>query len=247
MNSMHVFAAISALFFTATLATAKVTFEQSAIEIDAYDFVEVTLKVAGPTAKNPFRDAIVTGQFQRQESPPSNVEGFCDSPDGTVHRIRFMPTKPGPYSYGHLTSVHGHGDFKFRTSPWADFAMYQRWDEAGGHDFLLKHRQTQAKTGRPMPQVNEEYGYEDHYPGKWGVPRLPAQRRDCGRGSRCREIPGAVVQSLQRPVGDDRACLGTEMEVAESAGRRRLGGGAATGRMNRQSAWPTVMWHLLLH
>jgi hypothetical protein len=68
----------------------------------------------------------------------------------------------GPYK--HLTSVHGHGDFKFRTLPWADFAMYQSWDEGGSHDFLLKHRQTQAKTGRPMPQVNEEYGYEDHYP-----------------------------------------------------------------------------------
>lgn len=405
MNSMHVFAAISALFFAATPATAKVTFEQSAAEIDAYDFVEVTLKVAGPTAKNPFRDAIVTGQFERQGSPPSNVEGFCDSPDGTVYRLRFMPTKPGPYSYtveyrqgdsrqshsgkftardgkhrglvrvdkehpwhfvwegtgehyfwngtttywllgwqdedvirqaidrlarlkvnrirvalcgrttsgqrwyeplvvntdkfqfrlnpwvaerpdsvdkpgfdvtrynvpfwqkcermlryardkgmvvsiifyldgrdpgvepfgkaqmgcadeqryyrygvarlaafsnvmwdvtneyqlfrdepwtdkmgtliktcdpyGHLTSVHGHGDFRFRTSPWADFAMYQRWDEAGGHDFLLKHRQTQAKTGRPMPQVNEEYGYEDHYPGKWGGGRKsPARSAD---------------------------------------------------------------------
>ena len=40
--------------------------------------------------------------------------------------------------YKHLTSVHGHGDFKFRTSPWADFAMYQRWDEGGGHGFMLK-------------------------------------------------------------------------------------------------------------
>src|SRR5919201_979737 len=31
--------------------------------------------------------------------------------------------------YRHLTSVHGHADFLFRTSPWADFAMYQSWDE----------------------------------------------------------------------------------------------------------------------
>ena len=70
--------------------------------------------------------------------------------------------------YGHLTSVHGKADYQFRTSPWSDFAMYQSWDEAGGHDFLLKMRRTQAATGRPTPQINEEYGYEDHYPTRWG-------------------------------------------------------------------------------
>ncbi|MCC6446616.1 MAG: hypothetical protein IT210_24575 [Armatimonadetes bacterium] len=35
--------------------------------------------------------------------------------------------------YGHPMSVHGHERFPFRTSPWADFAMYQAWDESGGH------------------------------------------------------------------------------------------------------------------
>ena len=81
--------------------------------------------------------------------------------------------------YRHLTSVHGHGDFKFRTSPWADFAMYQSWDEAGSHDFMLKNQQQQAATGRPIPQINEEYGYEDHYPGRWGGGRkAPARSAD---------------------------------------------------------------------
>jgi hypothetical protein len=54
--------------------------------------------------------------------------------------------------YKHLTSVHGHGDFKFRTSPWADFAMYQSWDDGGSHGFLLRHRQAQAETGRRCPR-----------------------------------------------------------------------------------------------
>jgi len=81
--------------------------------------------------------------------------------------------------YDHLTSVHGHGDFRFMKSPWADFAMYQMWDEKGGNAFLLKARQTQAATGRPMPQVNEEYGYEDHYPRGWGGNRVaPARSAD---------------------------------------------------------------------
>ncbi|MHC1766270.1 MAG: DUF4038 domain-containing protein [Verrucomicrobiia bacterium] len=70
--------------------------------------------------------------------------------------------------YDHLTSTHGFGDFRFRTSNWADFAMFQSWDQSGGYHFMLKNRQLQADTGRIMPQVNEEYGYEDHYPRGWG-------------------------------------------------------------------------------
>ena len=81
--------------------------------------------------------------------------------------------------YDHLTSVHGHGDFRFRKSPWANFAMYQSWDEHGGYPFMLKNRREQAATGRPMPQINEEYGYEDHYPFPWGEKRLwPARSAD---------------------------------------------------------------------
>lgn len=70
--------------------------------------------------------------------------------------------------YDHATTVHGKGEFPFRKSAWCDFAEYQSWDEHGAYDFMLKNRREQAATGRPMPQVNEEYGYEDHYPVKWG-------------------------------------------------------------------------------
>ena len=84
--------------------------------------------------------------------------------------------------YDHLTSIHGYGDFRFMKSPWADFAMYQSWDEHGGYKFMLKNREKQAATGRPMPQVNEEYGYEDHYPGPWGEGRKwPARIADSRR------------------------------------------------------------------
>lgn len=78
--------------------------------------------------------------------------------------------------YDHLTSTHGHGDFRFRKSPWADFALYQSWDEHGGYSFMLKNRQEQARTGRMIPQVNEEYGYEDHYPQGWGENRKAPAR-----------------------------------------------------------------------
>jgi hypothetical protein len=84
--------------------------------------------------------------------------------------------------YHHLTSTHGHGDFRFRTSPWADFAMYQSWDESGGYDFMMKNREEQLKSGRMIPQVNEEYGYEDHYPQGWGDNRVaPARSADSRR------------------------------------------------------------------
>ncbi|MDX2285275.1 MAG: DUF4038 domain-containing protein [Bacteroidia bacterium] len=67
----------------------------------------------------------------------------------------------------HLISVHGHADFPFRTSPWVDVVLYQSWDECGGYAFMSACREKQAATGRILPQINEEYGYEGHY-SPWG-------------------------------------------------------------------------------
>ncbi len=83
---------------------------------------------------------------------------------------------------GHLMSVHGRGDFPFYKSAWADFAMYQVWDDAGAYPFLRKARTLAEKAGRPMPHINEEYGYEDHYPGPWGGgKKKPARSADTRR------------------------------------------------------------------
>jgi hypothetical protein len=78
--------------------------------------------------------------------------------------------------YHHLTSTHGHGDFRFSGSAWPDYAMYQRWDDSGGHEAMLRLRQEEARTGRPMPLVNAEYGYEDTYPVGWGDSKSPPAR-----------------------------------------------------------------------
>ena len=80
--------------------------------------------------------------------------------------------------YDHLTYVHGHGEFPFRTSPWADFAMHQKWDEGGGYAFIRACRDKQSATGRVIPQINEEYGYEDHYPTWGGNRKAPARSAD---------------------------------------------------------------------
>jgi hypothetical protein len=84
--------------------------------------------------------------------------------------------------YKHTMSVHGHGDFRFYGEPWADYACYQSWDEHGGYDFMIRNRALQAASGVIAPQVNEEYGYEDHYPQGWGESRVaPARYADSRR------------------------------------------------------------------
>ena len=77
-----------------------VSFSQSTHTIEAYDFVEVSANILKPYARNPFTDAALNGWFETADgSKRWNVEGFCDSADGSVFRIRFMPSAAGDYKY----------------------------------------------------------------------------------------------------------------------------------------------------
>jgi hypothetical protein len=81
-------------------ASPQITFLNPPASVDAYDFAEVTVNVTGPDAANPFTDVTLTGSFgKRVEAARISVEGFCDSADGSVFRIRFVPTSPGDYTY----------------------------------------------------------------------------------------------------------------------------------------------------
>lgn len=66
--------------------------------------------------------------------------------------------------YRHLATSHPvdniHQD---RTAPWFDFTSFQEWSRTQ-HAFMLAQRRQQQSLGRIIPQTNEEYGYEDHYP-----------------------------------------------------------------------------------
>ena len=66
--------------------------------------------------------------------------------------------------YRHLATSHPvdnvHQD---RTSDWFDFTSFQEWSRTQ-HAFMLAQRREQQRLGRIIPQTNEEYGYEDHYP-----------------------------------------------------------------------------------
>ena len=81
-------------------APRDVAFSQSASSVAAYDYVEVSLKPGAPAEGNPFTEAVVTGWFGMAGSAERvRVEGFCDSSDGALFKIRFMPSKPGDYAY----------------------------------------------------------------------------------------------------------------------------------------------------
>jgi hypothetical protein len=104
--------------------------------------------------------------------------------------------------YGHLCSVHGHGHFPFRESPWCTHALFQSWDEHGSYDFMLKNRGEQEATGRIIPQVNDEYGYEDHYPGPWGDGRTAPAR---AAQSRLRHAWEMVMAGCHQTTGESAA------------------------------------------
>src|SRR3989442_2631886 len=89
-----------ALMSSTAWAASNVSFSQSVDTVEAYDYVEVVVQVDKPEARNPFLDVAVTGSFSKTDgSERKTVEGFCDSGDGTVFRIRFMPASPGDYTW----------------------------------------------------------------------------------------------------------------------------------------------------
>lgn len=71
--------------------------------------------------------------------------------------------------YKHLATSHPvHTMHQDRASKWFGFTSYQDWSR-DQHQLMLESRRLQEKAGRIIPQTNEEYGYEDHYP-VWAIP-----------------------------------------------------------------------------
>jgi hypothetical protein len=66
--------------------------------------------------------------------------------------------------YHHLATSHPvNNRHQDRTFDWFDFTSFQEWTR-NQHAFMLGQRKQQQELGRIIPQTNEEYGYEDHYP-----------------------------------------------------------------------------------
>lgn len=94
-----------------------------------------------------------------------DLEGFRD--DQWTHETGTAIEEWDPNH--HLATSHPmnivHQD---RASAWFGFTSYQDWSR-NQHTLMLKSRKLQEQTGRIIPQTNEEYGYEDHYP-EWAAP-----------------------------------------------------------------------------
>jgi hypothetical protein len=82
--------------------------------------------------------------------------------DKWAHQMGTQIEKWDPYH--HLATSHPinnvHQD---RTSEWFGFTSFQDWSR-NQHSLMLNEREKQQKLDLIIPQTNEEYGYEDHYP-----------------------------------------------------------------------------------
>ena len=126
----------------------NISFHQSASEVDAYCFVELTLSIDSPKLENPFTEVMVEGKFGKTgETDWTSVDGFCDSADGSIFRIRFMPSTAGNYSYsvtyrqgefektyeGTFRAVDGERRGILRVDP--DNPWHFIWEGTGEHYF----------------------------------------------------------------------------------------------------------------
>jgi hypothetical protein len=124
-----------------------IAFSQSQAAVEAYDFVEVSIHVKALHVRNPFTDAKVEGNFGKAGHQPIFVRGFCDSEDGSVYRIRFMPNEPGEYTYqitfseenftqaqrGAFRATDGHRKGIVRVDP--KYLWHFVWEGTGQHYF----------------------------------------------------------------------------------------------------------------
>lgn len=128
---------------------AQVAFSSPASPVDRYGFVEITASVQGADSANPFVNASLTGVFESADGAHRReVEGFCDSADGSTFRIRFMAPEAAEYKYtvtykqgafektaqGTFHSVEAHKRGILRTDP--DYPWHFLWEGTGEHYFF---------------------------------------------------------------------------------------------------------------
>jgi hypothetical protein len=100
-----------------------------------------------------------------------DLERFRD--DAWTHDTGTFLVQLDPYH--HLATSHpvdvvvdGKSVHQDRAAAWFGFTSYQEWSR-NQHALMLQSRKFQEQAGRIIPQTNEEYGYEDHYPF-WAIP-----------------------------------------------------------------------------
>jgi hypothetical protein len=134
---------------TGFAAPKDVVLSQSQKGVGAYDFVEITASIDRPDAANPFLDATLSGSFGKSDgTSQTKVDGFCDSADGSIFRVRFMPSAPGDYTFsvkytqgGFEKSDSGtfHASDGHRRGPWRvdpEYPWHFIWEGTKEHCFF---------------------------------------------------------------------------------------------------------------
>lgn len=116
--------------------------------IDIYDYLEVTVRPDQLIDGNPFTDIVLEGEFGKiGEDEFIKVDGFCDSQDGSIYKVRFMPSKPGEYKYTvklrHADKEFSRGGSFIARSAWrrgllrvdAERPFHFIWEGTGEHYF----------------------------------------------------------------------------------------------------------------
>jgi hypothetical protein len=126
----------------------------------------------------------------------------------------------------HMISIHGSADFPFRKSSWVDCILYQSWDECGGYDYMTQCQKLQNETGRPLPSINEEYGYEGHY-SVWGCEAVATKAKNFREGKYRSQLAWEMCMTGSYQTTGETAEYGT------GAGEN-TGGGWINGRGNEK-------------
>ena len=130
-------------------APAGVDYSKPPAQIEAYDFAEVTATIASPDTRAPFIDATLTGTLDTEDGKHSwKIDGFCDSEDGSIYRIRFMAPYAGKYKYsvtykqgelqktstGEFNAVDAHRRGTIGVDP--KYPWHFVWEGTGEHYFF---------------------------------------------------------------------------------------------------------------
>jgi len=149
VSGLAVVSTLGSLHPAAFAIPKNVSYLQPAAQVEAYDYIEITATVDAPDAHDPFEDAMLSGTFELADgSKRWSIEGFCDSADGSIFRIRFMPAHAGAYKYtvtykqggfeksstGTFSVVDGHRRGELGVDP--QYPWHFIWEGTGEHFFF---------------------------------------------------------------------------------------------------------------
>jgi len=149
---------------------------------------EFVLIVDHPITENPFTDVVVSGVFTPTGGAAILVNGFADSEDGSLFRLRFTPVKSGPYDYaityrGPVRTEQFTGSFN---APRSEAKGFVRPDPAHPYSFRFDNGQpffpagiqawTLGKQASPWGFIDQSASYHHNVLKVWllGAPASDA-------------------------------------------------------------------------